>query len=278
MARAIRFYAVNDAYGELSNFAAFPIEVDGKVWPTSEHYFQAQKFRGTSHEEAVRRAPDPSAAARAGRSRERPLRADWAHVKESVMLTALRAKFTQHPQLRALLLQTDAAELVEHTENDRYWGDGGDGRGRNRLGRLLMQVRGELRDARPEGGAPPLAAIWRAILPDPGKAFALFENGTCVVLAEPGGDPWARARALLAEHGPVHPGSSAADFSVKALETMTGWVVSFDHPDLLVYVAPSEVEGGGDSEVLVGLIGRAKREADVEGLRIIHVEAGSATT
>ena len=37
------------------------------------------------------------------------------------------------------------AKLVEHTENDSYWGDGGDGSGRNMLGQILMQVRDELR-------------------------------------------------------------------------------------------------------------------------------------
>jgi N-glycosidase YbiA len=35
------------------------------------------------------------------------------------------------------------AQLVEHTANDSYWGDGGDGSGRNRLGALLEQVRAE---------------------------------------------------------------------------------------------------------------------------------------
>ena len=45
---------------------------------------------------------------------------------------------------RALLLATGDAKLVEHTENDDYWGDGGDGRGKNMLGRILMDVRGAL--------------------------------------------------------------------------------------------------------------------------------------
>ena len=57
----------------------------------------------------------------------------------------LRAKFTQHPQLRSLLLSTGDAELVEHTANDNYWADGGDGSGKNRLGQLLMELRSELR-------------------------------------------------------------------------------------------------------------------------------------
>lgn len=84
-------------------------------------------------------------AARMGRSRSRPLRADWDAVKDAVMREAVRARFTQHPELRALLLSTEDALLVEHSRKDSYWGDGGDGRGKNMLGRLLKQVRAELR-------------------------------------------------------------------------------------------------------------------------------------
>ena len=42
-------------------------------------------------------------------------------------------------------MKTGDAELVEHTKNDRYWADGGDGTGRNRLGQLLMELREQLR-------------------------------------------------------------------------------------------------------------------------------------
>lgn len=148
MPDAIEFYLPADPYGELSNFAPFPIKLGGKKWPTSEHYFQAQKFAGTSHEEDIRRAKKPRLAAEMGRDRKRPLRRDWESVKERVMLDALRAKFTQHADLRELLLGTGDARLVEHTANDAYWGDGGDGSGKNRLGQLLMQLRAELREAR----------------------------------------------------------------------------------------------------------------------------------
>lgn len=146
MPDVIEFYLPADPYGELSNFAPFPIKLGGKRWPTSEHYFQAQKFAGTAHEEEIRRAKKPKLAAEMGRDRKRPLRRDWESVKESVMLAALRAKFTQHDDLRALLLGTGDARLVEHTTNDAYWGDGGDGSGKNRLGHLLMQLRAELRN------------------------------------------------------------------------------------------------------------------------------------
>ena len=148
MASVIRFYSVGDAFGEFSNFAAFPIRVRGRVWPTSEHYFQAQKFAGTDEGqvEAIRRARSPMMAARMGRDRKKKLRRDWESVKVSVMTEAVRAKFTQHEELRTLL-GTGDAKLVEHTEKDDYWGDGGDGRGRNMLGQILMRVRSELREA-----------------------------------------------------------------------------------------------------------------------------------
>lgn len=141
----ILFYRVDDAYGEFSNFASYPIKLKGRTWPTAEHFFQAQKFAGTEHEQAVRKAKSPMNAAHLGRSRKLPLRRDWESVKDNIMREALRAKFTQHPELTSLLLTTGDAKLVEHTEKDRYWGDGGDGSGKNRLGQLLMELRIQLR-------------------------------------------------------------------------------------------------------------------------------------
>jgi ribA/ribD-fused uncharacterized protein len=73
------------------------------------------------------------------------LRKDWEEVKDSMMWKAVWTKFNQHPRLAAMLIETGDAEIVEHTENDAYWGDGGDGKGLNRLGQILMQVRAELR-------------------------------------------------------------------------------------------------------------------------------------
>ena len=84
-------------------------------------------------------------AARMGRDRKRKLRRDWERVKVGIMREAVGAKFRQHAELGELLLATGDAKLVEHTENDDYWGDGGDGSGRNELGRILMAVRDALR-------------------------------------------------------------------------------------------------------------------------------------
>jgi N-glycosidase YbiA len=142
----VNFYSVNDEYGEFSNFAAFPITLKGKRWPTSEHYFQSQKFTEASHREEIRRAKTPMIAALHGRDRKKKLRRDWESVKDNVMRDAVLAKFTQHQELGELLLATGEAKLVEHTDNDDYWGDGGDGSGKNMLGRILMEVRAKLRE------------------------------------------------------------------------------------------------------------------------------------
>jgi ribA/ribD-fused uncharacterized protein len=146
MAAIIRFYSVGAEYGELSNFALYPITLKGKRWPTSEHYFQAQKFASARDQEEIRTANTPMIAARFGRDRKRKLRRDWERVKVGVMREAVEAKFRQHDDLRALLLSTGDAKLVEHTDDDAFWGDGGDGSGRNELGRILMAVRERLRD------------------------------------------------------------------------------------------------------------------------------------
>jgi len=149
----IYFYNQNEKpYGCFSNFSKHGITADGKYWATSEHFFQAQKFAGTPHEERVRLTPTPKAAAELGRDRSLPLRTDWEMVKEEVMRRALYAKFTQHPDLGSLLLATGNAELVENTQGDIYWGCGKDGTGKNRLGILLMELREQLRAENPNPG------------------------------------------------------------------------------------------------------------------------------
>ncbi|MGH1343607.1 MAG: NADAR family protein [Nannocystales bacterium] len=146
MADRIEFYRAGDEYGEFSNFSRHPIDLGGQRWPTTEHYFQAMKFADATLRERIRTASGPGEAARMGR-RFPGLRSDWEAAKEDVMMDALRAKFAQHHRCQRMLLNTGDAELIEHTRNDFYWADGGDGTGRNRLGVLLMQLRAELRAA-----------------------------------------------------------------------------------------------------------------------------------
>lgn len=138
------FYSVKEVYGEFSNFALFPLIIDGEKWPTSEHYYQAHKYTDPQLREKVRQAPTPYAAAILGRDPQIPKREDWNEVKDTVMETAVRAKFSQYEILKILLAQTIKADLYEHTKLDCYWGDCGDRTGKNKLGLLLMKLRSEI--------------------------------------------------------------------------------------------------------------------------------------
>ncbi len=82
---AIYFYSTIDKYGEFSNFSKHGVELDGEWWPTTEHYFQAQKFEDTEYREKIRTAATPKQTAELGRSRKLPLRLDWEEVKDEVM-------------------------------------------------------------------------------------------------------------------------------------------------------------------------------------------------
>lgn len=142
----IEFYSTKDQYGEFSNFAPFGFRLDEKWYHTSEHYFQAMKFEDEEHQERIREIKSPMIAARLGRSHKVKIRNDWEEMKVHVMRTAVRAKFQQHANLQELLLGTGEQLLVEAADGDYFWGIGKDGTGQNWLGRILMEIRNELRE------------------------------------------------------------------------------------------------------------------------------------
>ena len=109
--KEIRFYEAENPYGYFSNFALYPLVLNGKIWPTSEHYYQAQKVAGTAWEEKIRLCATPQEAFDMTRLPEFPERADWVNVKDDAMYDAVYAKFTQHADLRRKLLDSGEAVL-----------------------------------------------------------------------------------------------------------------------------------------------------------------------
>ena len=137
----IAFSSKSPSYNEFSNFYKARMLLDGKEWPTVEHYFQAQKFStNPEYQEKIRAAPQPAKAKSLGASRDYPIRNDWDQYREEVMKKALKAKFEQNPNLMKLLKSTQGKALVEDT-NDSFWGQGRNKKGKNRLGLLLMELR-----------------------------------------------------------------------------------------------------------------------------------------
>jgi len=127
----------------LDNIACqVPIILHELTWPSTEHFFQAQKFEDPSLRERIRKTMDPIEAKRLGRT-SKPLRSNWEEIKIGVMYEATRAKFRQHESLRSKLADTAPYTIVEHC-GDRIWGDGGDGCGKNLLGKILTRVRDEI--------------------------------------------------------------------------------------------------------------------------------------
>ena len=142
---AIEFYSKTDAYQEFSNFSSHGVEMEGNWYPTIEHYFQAMKFPGHEQAEKIRLAKTPAIAKKLGRTRDVKLRSDWEEVKIEIMRQAVRQKFRTHRQLTELLLATGNEPLVEAAPMDYFWGRGRSGSGKNWLGKILMEVRTELR-------------------------------------------------------------------------------------------------------------------------------------
>ncbi len=149
-------------FGYMSNFHPAPIRIDGEVWPTTEHYYQAQKSPDLAYRQAIRSAATPGEAKRLAATpgpelphdsaswfvRHNSLpRPDWADVKLAVMREAVLAKFTQNTELGDALRATGSADLVEDSPSDSFWGMGRDGAGQNWLGRVLMEVRNRLNTA-----------------------------------------------------------------------------------------------------------------------------------
>ncbi len=143
----IHFYNRGEPFYEFTNFyTGAKFILDDNEWPTTEHYFQAQKFVGTPYVYKIRNALGPRDAFDLSRnpSISRWRRSDWEDVKMDVMRKALFAKFTSHTFLKNKLLETGKRELVERSPRDSFWGDGGDGTGHNHLGILLMDLRAKL--------------------------------------------------------------------------------------------------------------------------------------
>ncbi len=137
----IDFYSRKEDYGWLSNFERTPVLVSGTIFMTNEHYYQSMKSKNRFLCEWISSAPTPYYAMLAGRSlKKEDMINDWEDKKVAIMKKGLRAKF-KNSILRQKLLDTGDAILHEDSPTDMFWGK----KGKDMLGKLLMQVRDEIR-------------------------------------------------------------------------------------------------------------------------------------
>ncbi len=129
-------------YRWLSNFWSSPIEHEGFICATVEHAYQMEKAVLNKDRSRIVAAKTPGEAKRLAKQVQ--IYSDWDHVKLNIMRDLLEKKFAI-PQLRDKLLSTGNAFLEEtNTWNDTFWGVCR-GKGQNNLGKLLMQIRNEIR-------------------------------------------------------------------------------------------------------------------------------------
>lgn len=152
----ISFFGGTGPYGALSNFYVFPRPIAFDIGGTtlscasSEHAFQAAKFiypgaRTTTHALKVAAARTPLDAKNlGGRQGGGACDPDWDARRVKEMRAILRRKFSECSEACAVLVATKGSTLWENSPYDAFWGVGKDGKGKNMLGVLLMEVREEI--------------------------------------------------------------------------------------------------------------------------------------
>ena len=119
-----------------------PFVINTIRYLTPLHYYQSEKFTDPIIKQRIINAQTARMATQLANLNKNLIIKDFND--NGVMLSALRAKFSQYPDLASELVATMPKQLINHSLEDSYWADGGDGTGSNYLGRLLMQVRDEL--------------------------------------------------------------------------------------------------------------------------------------
>ena len=139
----IKFYKLKDPFGCFSNYDKTAFTYKGRLWKSVEHAYQAQKTLDLEEYELVFNAARPNDARNLGQ--KVTMRKDFDNIKYNIMYECCLAKFSQNENLKEILLSTENHELVEDSPIDYFWGCGANNTGLNNLGKVLMEVRTDLK-------------------------------------------------------------------------------------------------------------------------------------
>lgn len=151
----ISFTKTKLPYGWLGNMFAAPITYNGQIWRTSEALFQALRFEDLTIREMIRNDKSPMGAKMMMKKYKTKIVVEpMSTVDIENMRLCLRLKFDQHPDLREKLIKTGDHIIFEDisarpkTPRNKFWGafiTNGQLDGQNMLGKLLMELREELK-------------------------------------------------------------------------------------------------------------------------------------
>lgn len=157
----VLFWTARDEY---SNFYYSPFYHQGKMFKWAEQaimYRKAMLFGAHSIAHEILQATNPAECKKLGRSRQIPFDNEiWDNNKEKIFKEILHDKF-KLKHLRTKMLQTGNREFVEASPYDKIWGIGLDEnhpdatnkskwKGQNLLGKILTEVRNEIKDGKVE--------------------------------------------------------------------------------------------------------------------------------
>jgi ribA/ribD-fused uncharacterized protein len=168
-AEAAVFHKTGEQFGGLSNMAGgFVLNVAGVRILTSEALYQACRFPSLPDiQRLIIAQASPMSAKMKSKPHRAQTRANWDDDRVEIMRWCLRVKLAQHPErFGALLLSTGERPIVEQSRRDPFWGakvvDDATLVGQNVLGRLLSELRDELR----AGGVERFELVKPLDLPD----------------------------------------------------------------------------------------------------------------
>ncbi|KAG2013146.1 GTP cyclohydrolase II [Coprinopsis cinerea AmutBmut pab1-1] len=143
----LRFTQLDSEYAGFMNHSPHRVVYGHQTYPTATHVHEAMKYIDQHPQlaERIRNCENvldvyPISAEISGFQRP-----DWGNVFLDKMEEVLRLKFSQHPNLRELLMGTWPRELIYADPLDDFWGEGPEARGRNELGKVLMRVRDRMK-------------------------------------------------------------------------------------------------------------------------------------
>lgn len=129
-----------------SNFSSFAVKWKGKLWPTSEHAYQAAHFFKTAPALAnkIHKAKSAYEAYKLANLYADKDQENWNEIKITIMEDIVRHKLKQHSYIMHKLMQTGKRLIVEDSPKDAFWGWGPKRDGRNELGKIWMKLRDEI--------------------------------------------------------------------------------------------------------------------------------------
>jgi len=142
MSGAINF--VESRWQYLSPFSAHEVEIDDVVYKTAEHAYQSLRMLPDARQKIMNTTSPMDAWREAQLAKERK-EVDDDCDKDELMELIFRAKLIQHQDIKDILLESDDSPLLKVYPTDYYWGTGADGSGENKMGKLWMRLRDELK-------------------------------------------------------------------------------------------------------------------------------------